>query len=76
MASMEIMRAWLEMLIVETIAKIRRTYFVQQKPIKAICRELALSRKVVRKVQRSDATEFRYTRETEPLPKIGPWRDA
>ena len=63
------------MLVVETIAKIRRAYFVQKKPIKAICRELGLSRKVVRKVLRSDATEFRYTRETQPLPKIGPWRD-
>jgi hypothetical protein len=63
------------MLVVETIAKIRRAYFVQQKPIKAICRELGLSRKVVRKVIRSDATEFRYARETQPLPKIGPWRD-
>jgi transposase len=63
------------MLIVETIAKIRRAYFVQQKPIKAICRELGLSRKVVRKVLRSEATEFRYTRETQPFPKIGPWRD-
>ena len=63
------------MLIVETIAKVRRAYFVQQKSIKAICRELGLSRKVVRKVLRSDATEFRYVRETQPLPKIGPWRE-
>lgn len=23
----------------------------------------------------SDATEFRYKRETQPLPKIGPWRE-
>jgi hypothetical protein len=38
---------------VETIAKIRRLFFVQGKPIKAICRELRLSRKVVRKVVRS-----------------------
>jgi transposase len=75
MASMKNMGAWLGMLVVETIAKIRRAYFVQQKPIKAICRELGLSRKVVRKVLRSEATEFRYTRETQPLPKIGPWRD-
>jgi DNA-binding transcriptional regulator LsrR (DeoR family) len=44
------------MLVVETIAKIRRAYFVQGKPIKAICRELGLSRKVVRKVVRSEAT--------------------
>jgi hypothetical protein len=35
------------MLIVEMIAKIRRAFFVQGKPIKAICRELRISRKVV-----------------------------
>ncbi|MFA6207765.1 MAG: IS21 family transposase [Methylocystis sp.] len=63
------------MLVVETIAKIRRAYFVQKKPIKEICRDLHVSRKVVRKVIRSDATEFRYERETQPLPKIGPWRE-
>src|SRR5207344_2179500 len=64
------------MLIVETIAKIRRAFFVQGKPIKAICRELSVSRKVVRKVIRSEATEFRYEREAQPLPKIGRWRDT
>ena len=63
------------MLVVETIAKIRRAYFSQKKRIKEICRELRVSRKVVRKVIRSDATEFRYERETQPLPKIGPWRE-
>jgi transposase len=63
------------MLIVETIAKIRRAFFVQGKSIKLICRELSVSRKVVRKVIRSDATEFRYEREAQPLPKIGPWTD-
>ena len=61
------------MLVVETIAKIRRAYFVHGQPIKAICRELGVSRKVVRKVIRSEATEFRYERETQPLPKMGPW---
>jgi len=76
MASMKNMGARLGMLVVETIAKVRRAYFVQQKSIKAICRELGLSRKVVRKVLRSEASEFRYVRETQPLPKIGPWRDA
>src|ERR1700680_3468668 len=70
-----IMGAEVGMLIVETIAKIRRAFFVQGKPIKAICRELRVSRKVVRKVLRSEATEFRYEREAQPLPKIGPWRD-
>src|SRR3984893_11078953 len=69
------MGAAIGMLIVETIAKIRRAFFVQGKPIKAICRELRISRKVVRKILRSEATEFRYEREAQPLPKIGPWRD-
>ena len=63
------------MLVVETIAKIRRAFFVHNKPIKAICRELRVSRKVVRKVLRSDATEFRYPRETQPRPRLGLWRD-
>ncbi|WP_292528289.1 IS21 family transposase [Methylocystis sp.] len=63
------------MLVVETIAKIRRAHFVQKKPIKEICRELHVSRKVVRKVIRSEATEFRYERREQPLPKIGPWRE-
>ena len=63
------------MLIVETIAKIRRTYFVQKKSIKAICREFCLSRKVVRKVIRSEATAFRYQRGQQPRPRIGPWQD-
>jgi transposase len=75
MASMGDMGAGREMLIVETIAKVRRAYFVQKKPIKLICREFRLSRKVVRKVIRSEATEFRYERGRQPLPRIGPWRD-
>jgi hypothetical protein len=63
------------MLVVETIAKIRRAYFQLGKSIKEICRELRGSRKVVRKVIRSDATEFRYERSHQPLPRIGPWRE-
>ncbi|MCJ2102224.1 IS21 family transposase, partial [Methylobacterium sp. E-046] len=49
--------------------------FVQQKPIKQICRELRVSRKVVRKVIRSEATAFQYTRAIQPAPKLGSWRD-
>ena len=63
------------MLVVETIAKIRRAYFAQNKPIKTICRELRVSRKVVRKVIQSGVTEFRYERGRQPLPRIDPWRD-
>src|SRR3974390_2531975 len=64
------------MLVVETIAKIRRAFFVQGKAIKAICVELGVSRKGVGKVIRSVSTEFRYHRKPQPLPKIGRWRDA
>ena len=63
------------MLVVETIAKIRRAYFLQGKAIKEICRDLHVSRKVVRKVIRSNATEFHYERSQQPLPRIGPWRE-
>ncbi len=69
------MGAGARMLVVETIAKIRRAYFVQKKPIKAICREYRLSRKVVRKIIRSKATEFHYERGRQPLPRIDLWRD-
>jgi transposase len=64
------------MLVLETVAKIRRAYFVQKKTIKAICRELRVSRKVVRKVLRSEATEFHYERGEQRLPRIGPWQAA
>jgi hypothetical protein len=62
------------MLVVETIAKIRRAHFFQGKSIKQICRELRVSRNTVRKVVRSGATEFSYDRVTWPRPKIDPWR--
>jgi len=62
------------MLVVETIAKVRRLHLSDGKPIKVICRELGLSRKVVRKVLRSGATEFHYERSRQPLPKLGAWQ--
>jgi len=64
------------MLIVETIAKVRRAYFSDGKSIKAICRELRLSRKVVRKVIRSGETSFSYERAVQPRPKLGQWTTA
>jgi len=42
------------MLVVETIAKIRRAFFVQGKSIKAICRELRVSRSKARARHRSE----------------------
>ena len=64
------------MLVVETIARIRRAYFVQGKALKAISRELKISRKVVRKVILSGATAFAHERTVQPQPKLGPWREA
>src|SRR3954464_14447323 len=64
------------MLVVETVARVRRAYYVQEKSIKEIARDLKVSRKTVRKVIRSGATSFHYARGTQPAPKLGPWRDA
>ena len=58
----------------DTIARIRREFFVRGKTIKEIVRELHVSRNTVRKVLRSGATEFTYAREVQPLPKLGRWK--
>ncbi|EGY00530.1 integrase catalytic subunit [Nitrospirillum viridazoti Y2] len=63
------------MLIVETIGRIRRDFLVKGRGIREIARDLNLSRNTVRKILRSEATEFRYERTTQPQPKIGPWRE-
>ena len=63
------------MLVVETAARIRRAHLVQGKTIKAISRELGLSRNTVRKVLRSGETSFAYEREVQPRPKLGPWAE-
>lgn len=64
------------MLVVKTIAKIRRAYLQDKKPIKQTCQELRVSRNTVRRVIRSGATEFTYERSVQPQPKIGAWKDA
>jgi len=61
---------------VDTIARIRREFFVQGKTIKEIVRELHVSRNTVRKVVRPGATAFEYERESQPRPMIGPWQAA
>ena len=61
------------MLIVETIGRIRREHFVKGKTIKEIVRDLGISRNTVRKALRSEETSFVYERDTQPLPKLGPW---
>lgn len=58
------------MLIVETIAKIRRLFRNEHKSIREILRELRLSRKVVRKALRSDKAAFAYKRQHQPRPQL------
>ena len=62
------------MLVVETVVRIRREY-ASGKALKAISRDLKLSRKVVRKAVRSPEGAFSYRRGVQPLPKIGPFKD-
>jgi transposase len=62
------------MLVVETVVRIRREY-AAGKPIKAIARDLRLSRKVVRKAVRAPEGAFTYKREVQPQPKIGPFKE-
>src|SRR5450432_3711044 len=61
------------MLIVETIARIRREHFIKGKTIKEIARDLKVSRNTVRKVLRSGETSFEYERVVQPRPKLGRW---
>src|SRR5258705_4887272 len=63
------------MLIVETIARIRREHFIKGKTIKEIARDLKVSRNTVRKVLRSGETSFEYEREVQPRPKLGRWTE-
>jgi len=63
------------MLVVETVARIRREFFVKGRSIKEIVRELKVSRNTVRKVLRSGETAFSYEREVQPLPRLGRWRE-
>jgi len=57
---------------VDTIAKVRRAYFVQKRKIKAIARDLKLARHTVREVVRAEQqTERRYVRRERPRPRLG-----
>ena len=61
------------MLVVETVARIRREHFAKGKTIREIARDLGVSRNTVRKVLRSGETSFEYERAIQPRPKLGRW---
>jgi predicted transcriptional regulator len=58
------------MLVVETVAKIRRDHD-RGKPIKAIARETGLSRSTVRKAVRAESAQFSYRRSAQVRPELG-----
>ena len=62
------------MLVVETVVRVRREH-AGGKPIKAIARDLKLSRKSVRKAIRAPEGAFDYHRTVQPLPRIGPFQE-
>jgi transposase len=64
------------MLVVETVARIRREHFIKGKTIREIARDLKVSRNAVRKVLRSGETAFEYEREVQPRPKLGRWTEV
>jgi transposase len=59
---------------VDTIARVRRAFHVQGWSMKKIARELHVSRNTVRKILRTDETDFSYERERQHLPKTGVWK--
>ena len=61
------------MLVVETIARIRREHLGKGVPIKKLVRDLKVSRNTIRKAIRSGETSFSYGRQVQPRPKLGPW---
>ena len=61
------------MLVLETVLRIRREH-ASGKAIKAIMRDLHLSRGVVRRAIRAPEADTKYPQEVQPLPKLGPFQ--
>ena len=58
----------------ELLSVIRRWRHRQHFSIREIARRTGLSRNTVRKILRTDETDFSYERERQPMPRIGPWQ--
>jgi transposase len=61
---------------VETKAKVRRDFFVQNKSIKQIVRERQLSRNTVRNILRDEDTSSEYQRTIQPCPVLSGEHEA
>lgn len=57
--------------VTPTIARVRRAFHVQGWSFKRIVRELHVSRNAVRKILRSDETDFSDERERQSMPTSG-----
>jgi transposase len=64
------------MLIMETIAKIRRLYHAEHQGVKTIARTLKLSKNTVRKIIRSDETIVCYERKEPGHRVLGPYIES
>ena len=62
------------MLVVETVVRIRREH-ASGKAIKAIARDLRLSRKVASRAIRAPEGAFDYHRTVQPLRRLGPFQE-
>lgn len=59
----------------DTIARVLRVFCMQAWSVRRITRELQGSWTTIRKILRSDETDFSYERSRQPLPRIGPWQE-
>lgn len=60
---------------VDKIGEVRHLRYLQGLTLGEIVRRTKLARNTVRKILRSDKTEFTYHRETTPQPQTGPFRE-
>jgi len=60
---------------VETIRKVRLAHHRNHKSIREIARDFNMSRNTVRKIIRTDATEFSYERKSQPRPRLEPFKE-
>ncbi len=63
------------MFIVESIAKIRKMYHIEGKAIRAIAKELCISKNTVKKIIRSDETKLELTKYKKDKPLLGQYLD-
>ena len=59
----------------ESIRKVRQAYHRDHKSIREIACDFNLSRNTIRKIIRTDTTEFTYERKVQPRPRLEPFKE-